>query len=90
MSGVVSKDLVHIFVPAPPTMAPREISRIKGRTAIKLFEEFPKIKKGYREGYFWIRGYFCITYSKGTDKMIQHYLEHHFESNKKGNFEIEG
>jgi putative transposase len=37
LSGVVSKDHVHIFVSAPPTMAPSEIiRRIKGRTASKL------------------------------------------------------
>jgi putative transposase len=42
ISGVVSKDHVHIFVSAPPTMAPSEIMRrIKGRSAAKLFEEFP-------------------------------------------------
>jgi len=48
ISGVVSKDHVHIFVSAPPTMAPSEIMRrIKGRSASKLLEEFPVIKKRY-------------------------------------------
>ncbi|ACL03001.1 transposase IS200-family protein [Desulfatibacillum aliphaticivorans] len=46
--GVVSKDHVHIFVSAPPTLAPSEIRRrIKGRSATKLFEEFPHLKKRY-------------------------------------------
>jgi len=46
ISGVVSKDHVHIFVSAPPNMAPSEIMRrIKGRSSSKLFEEFPHIKK---------------------------------------------
>jgi putative transposase len=48
ISGVVSKDHVHIFVSAPATMAPSEIMRrIKGRSASKLFEEFPHLKKRY-------------------------------------------
>jgi putative transposase len=48
ISGVVSKDHVYIFVSVPLTMAPSEImKRIKGRTASKLFEEFPVIKKRY-------------------------------------------
>ncbi len=48
LSGVVSKDHVHIVVSAPPNMSPSEIMRrIKGRSAIKLFEEFPKLKKRY-------------------------------------------
>ena len=38
LSGVVSKDHVHIVVSAPPNMAPSEIMRrIKGRSARKLF-----------------------------------------------------
>lgn len=39
ISGVVSKDQVHIYVSAPPTIAPSEIMRrIKRRTASKLFD----------------------------------------------------
>jgi putative transposase len=46
--GVVSKDLVHIFVSAPPTITPSGITRgIKGRSAMILFEEFAKINKRY-------------------------------------------
>jgi len=37
ISGVVSKDHVHILVSAPPTLAPSEIMRrVKGRTARKF------------------------------------------------------
>ena len=48
IKGVVSKDHIHIFVSAPPTMAPSEIMRrIKGRTSSKLFEEFPHLRKRF-------------------------------------------
>ena len=48
LRGVVSKDHVHILVSAPPTLSPSEIMRrIKGRTSIKIFEEFPHVKFGY-------------------------------------------
>ena len=48
LKGVVSKDHVHILVSSPPSLAPSEIMRrIKGRTATKLFEEFPHLKKRY-------------------------------------------
>ena len=90
IKGVVSKDHVHIFVSAPPTMAPSEIMRrIKGRTASKLFEEFPMIKKRYWGRHFWARGYFCVTAGQITDDMIQNYLEHHFEPNPNDNFKTE-
>ena len=90
ISGVVSKDHVHIFVSAPPTMAPSEIMRrIKGRTAFKLFEEFPVIKKKYWGRHFWGRGFFCVTSGQITDEMIKVYLEHHFDPKKDDNFRTE-
>jgi putative transposase len=90
ISGVVSKDHVHIFVSAPPTMAPSEIMRrIKGRTAAKLFEEFPMVKKKYWGRHFWARGFFCVTSGQITEDMIQVYLEHHFEPKTEDNFKTE-
>ena len=90
IKGVVSKDHVHIFVSAPPTMAPSEIMRrIKGRSASKLFEEFPTLKKRYWGRHFWARGYFCVSSGKVTEDMIINYLEHHFEPRKDDNFKTE-
>ena len=87
VKGVVSKDHVHLLVSAPPNLAPSEIMRrIKGRTARKLFEEFPMLKKRYWGRHFWARGFFCVTAGKVTDEMIQNYLEHHFEPNPDDNF----
>ena len=90
LSGAVSKDHVHILVSAPPTMAPSEIMRrIKGRSASKLFEEFPPLKKRYWGRHFWARGYFCATVGKMTDEMIKEYIEHHFEPNRDDKFKLE-
>jgi len=90
LSGVVSKDHVHIVVSAPPNMAPSEIMRrIKGRSARKLFEEFPVLKKRYWGKHFWARGYFCVTVGQMTEEMIKNYLEHHFEANLNDNFKTE-
>jgi len=48
LKGVVSKDHVHLLVSAPPNLAPSEIMRrIKGRSASKVFESFPDLKKRY-------------------------------------------
>ena len=71
-------------------MAPSEtMRRIKGRSASKLFEEFPKIKKRYWGRHFWARGYFCATFGQITDEMIQNYLEHHFEPNPDSKVKVE-
>ena len=60
VKGVVSKDHVHILVSSPPNLAPSEIMRrIKGRTASKLFEEFPHLKKRYWGSIFGLAGTFA-------------------------------
>jgi putative transposase len=90
IKGVVSKDHIHVLVSAPPTMAPSEIMRrIKGKSAVKLFEEFPALKKRYWGRHFWARGYFCATAGQVTDEMIQAYLEHHFEPSVDDDFKTE-
>lgn len=90
ISGVVSKDHVHLFVSAPPTLAPSEIMRrIKGRSSSKLFSEFPHLRKRFWGRHFWARGYFCASSGNVTDEMIKSYLEHHFEPKRDDNFRTE-
>jgi len=90
IKGVVSKDHVHLFVSAPPVMAPSEIMRrIKGRSSAKVFESFPDLRRRYWGRHFWARGYFCVTSGELTEEMIKEYLEHHFEPNVDDNFKTE-
>ncbi len=90
IKGSVSKDHVHLLLSAPPEIAPSEIMRrIKGRTARKLLEEFPELKKRYWGRHFWARGYFCATVGEMTEEMIKQYLEHHFEQSPTSNVGIE-
>lgn len=87
IKGAVSEVHVHILVSAPPDLAPSEIMRrIKGRTAAKIMEEFPTLKKRYWGRHFWARGYFCVTIGQMTEEMIKQYLEHHFEPNPDENW----
>lgn len=90
LRGVVGKDHVHILISAPPGIAPAEIMRrIKGRTSMRIFEEYPQIKKRYWGRHFWARGYFCVTAGELTKEMIAEYLAHHHEEKKDGPFEVE-
>jgi hypothetical protein len=52
-------------------MAPSEIMRrIKGRSARKLFEEFPELKRRY-----WGIGFGAWSTGNVTEELIQEYLE---------------
>ena len=81
---------IHILVSAPPELAPSEIMRrLKGRSASKLFEEYPHLKKRFWGRHLWARGYFCATVGQMTEEMIKQYLERHFEPNPNDNFRAE-
>lgn len=90
LRGVVSKDHVHLHISAPPHSSPSEIMRrIKGRSSMKVFQDFKHLKKRYWGRHFWARGYFCITAGELTKEMIAEYLEHHFERKVNDNFDVE-
>ena len=81
LKGVVSTDHVHIFVSVPPKLVIRDLMRrIKGRSAFKLFREFPRLKKRYWGCHFWGRGYFSTTNGAITEDIGLQYLEKHIEN----------
>ena len=90
VKGVISKDHVHILVSCPPELAPSEMMRrLKGRTARKLFEEFPELRRRYWGRHFGARGYCCATGGQMTEALIKQYLEHHVEPKPRDNFRLE-
>ena len=89
LKGVVSRDHVRLFVPAPPNMLPSKIMRrIKGKSSLKLFKSFPELRKRFWGTHFCARGYFCVTAGELTEE-IKDYLDHHFEP-RVDNFRAEG
>jgi len=90
LRGVVSRDHVHILVSAPPQWSPSEIMRrIKGRSARKLFSEYPVLKKRYWGRHLWARGYFCVSAGALNREQVGQYLSHHFERGGDDKFEVE-
>lgn len=78
ISGVLSKDHVHMFVEIPPHIAVSEfVRRVKGCTSRKIQQEFPELRKRYWGRRFWARGYFCTTSGNITNEVIMNYLKNH-------------
>lgn len=67
----VMPDHVHMFVSAPPDIAPsRIIQAVKSIAAIKIFERFPGMKRKLWGDTLWERGYFVmISGVETTDEM---------------------
>jgi len=78
VSGVVSKDHVHMLLEYPPSKAVSDIiKRLKGRTSRLLQQEFPELQKRYWGRHFWAIGYGAWSAGNITEEMVKEYLEHH-------------
>ena len=91
IKGVISSDHVHLHLSYPPKHSVSElVRRIKGRSARKLLQEYPTLKKRYRGGHFWGIGYGAWSTGEITDEIVNEYLEHHRERpNDPENFILE-
>jgi len=71
----VQADHVHLLVKVPPRLLSSELMGVlKGRTAIRLFNVFPSLrKKPYWGNHFWAKGY-CVDTVGLNSEMIQKYV----------------
>lgn len=73
----VQEDHVHLIISIPPKLSVSQVlGLIKGKTAIKLFKNFPAFKqKPYWGNHFWSRGYCVSTVGLDEDK-IRRYVKY--------------
>ena len=68
----IMPDHLHLFLSAPPTLAPNQIvRRIKGRSSRVLRQEFPHLR---RLPSLWTRAYFVSTAGHVSRQTIQRYI----------------
>ncbi len=81
LAGTIAKDHVHLFVSAPPNLAPSKLVQyFKGVTSRKLQQEFSDLRKRYWGQHLWARGFFVVSAGNVTQDVIQQYiLAHHDE-----------
>ena len=73
----VQEDHVHMVVSIPPKVSISELMGIlKGKTAIKLFKDYPGLKrKPYWGNHFWSRGY-CVSTVGLDEEKIRRYVKY--------------
>jgi putative transposase len=92
LSGVVSKDHVHMHLEYAPSKSVSDIvKRLKGRSSRKLQMEFPELSKQYWGKHFWAIGYGVWSTGNLSTEMVEEYLEHHRTPSNKdsGNMMLE-
>jgi putative transposase len=77
ISGVLSRDHVHMFVSVPPQLSVSEHAPGRGRSSRRIQQEFPVLRQRCCGCHFWARGYFSTTSGNITDDVILQYLEQH-------------
>jgi putative transposase len=80
----VQSDHVHLIVYIPPKLSISDyMGIVKGRTAIRVFNKFRKLKnKPYFGNHFWARGY-CVDTIGLDAEMIRKYVKHQEEQERK-------
>lgn len=73
----VQIDHIHLVVRLPPSLSvSKYMGFVKGRTAIKLFNKFPYLRKKKLWGNrFWQRGYFVDSVGM-NEEIIRRYVRH--------------
>jgi len=73
----VQIDHVHLLVMIPPKISVSDyVGIVKGRTAIRVFNQFKKLKeKKYWGNHFWTKGY-CVDTVGLDEEMIRKYIKH--------------
>ncbi len=79
----VQEDHTHLSASVPPKVSISQLMGIlKGKLAIKLFKNYPRLKqKPYWGNHFWARGYFVSTVGL-DEEMIRKYVKHQEKEGK--------
>jgi putative transposase len=72
----IMPDHVHVFLSAPPKIAPAVIAKIlKGSTTRQLFVKHPELKKKLWGGHLWNPSYYVGTAGQVSSDTISRYIE---------------
>jgi len=83
LEGNVQVDHINLVVEIQPKYSVSEaVGFLKGKSAIKVFDQHHELKKRYWGRHFWAKGYFISTV--GLDNgQIRRYVRHQMHKDKK-------
>jgi putative transposase len=84
IEGAICSDHVHMYLSVPPKHSPSDVMKIlKGKSAERLREEFPELRRKYWGMHIWARGYFVSTV--GVDReVIKQYVRQQQDNEIRG------
>ena len=74
LAGNVQLDHIHLVLSIPPKYSVSEVvGFLKGKSAIKMFDLNPQLKKRYWGRHFWAKGY-CVSSVGLNEEQIKKYV----------------
>ncbi len=71
----VQADHIHIILEIPPKYAVSDVmGYLKGKLAIQLFKQYPRLRKRYWGGRIWSRGY-CVSTVGLNEEKVRKYVK---------------
>ena len=84
IEGALCPDHVHMYVSIPPkTSISSAMSRLKGKSALMLFDRHSEYRDRYGR-HFWARGYYVETIGNVNEETIKRYIAEQEESDRIG------
>ncbi len=72
----VMSDHVHLFVSVPPKWSPSDVAKIlKGVSARRILQEFPKLRRGRGSGHLWTPSFYVGSAGNISSDVIQRYIQ---------------
>ena len=72
----IQPDHVHLFLSAPPAIAPSLIANtLKGASARTLFKQFPAIKQELWDGHLWSRSFYVGSVGDMSEDVVRRSIE---------------
>ena len=82
LAGNVQLDHIHLVLSIPPKYSVLEVvGFLKGKSAIKMFDLYPQLKKRYWGRHFWAKGY-CVSSVGLNEEQIKKYVRWQLKKDK--------
>ncbi len=83
VEGNAMKDHIHMFLMIPPKFSvANTIGYLKGKSTIRIFRDYMRVKQNFTGRHFWARGY-CVSTVGLDEQKIREYIRNQEQEEKR-------
>ena len=83
VEGHAMSDHIHLLLMIPPKYSvAHTVGFSKGKSAIRIFRDYLRVKRNFTGRHFWARGY-CVSTVGLEEKLIQDYIRNQEQEEKR-------